>query len=97
MAQPNIRKPKEIMMVRETQSQEDSFVISVYCERVVDGVLDETTNEIERMTVDADELVDYANEYGTLTPSASSPGRYVWFSSECPRMDREHIEQGIDK
>lgn len=100
-----IEQNKELTMaVTEAQPKEDSFLISIYYERWTHDDKDagepgERGVEVERETVDADDLERYGRDYGMSEPSASDPRMtpHIWFNSTSPREDREHFEQGIDK
>ena len=84
---------------------DDEFVISVYCGRwtlgdIKIGEPSETSVEIERETIDADELQRYGRDYGISEASSSDPRsdpQHMWFNSTSPRMDREYIEKGVEK
>lgn len=87
-----------------SQTQSDEYVISIYSERWTEddkeaGEPGERGVEVERETVDTDELQRYGRDHGISAASASDPRRayHIWFSSTEPVMDREHIEEGIDK
>lgn len=84
---------------------DDEFVISVYYQRwtpddIEFGEPGETGVEIERETVDADNLKQYAYDHNISDASSSDPrwgAQHIWFRSTSPIMNREYIEHGIEK
>jgi hypothetical protein len=88
----------------EPAPPEERFLISIYGERWTPedreaGQFSKGTAEIERETVDANELQRIGQDYGLDLPSASDPRHtpYLWFSSSTPREDQEYFEQGVHK
>ena len=90
--------------VPESGHPEERFLISIYGERWTPedreaGQFSEGTAEIERETVDTDELQRIGQDYGLDLASASDLRHtpYLWFSSSTPREDQEYFEQGVHK
>ena len=88
----------------EPAPPEERFLLSIYAERWTPedreaGQFSEGTAEIERETVDANELQRIGQDYGLDLPSASDPRHtpYLWFSSSTPRENQEYFEQGVHK
>src|SRR5690606_41469950 len=83
---------------------EDTFLISVYSEHWTHEDLEagETNTrdiELDRVTVDADDLERHSQDFGVSEPSCSDPriSPDIWFSSTSPRQDRAYSEQGVRK
>src|SRR5690554_4128171 len=83
---------------------EDTFLLSVYSEHWTHEALEagETNTrdvELDRVTVDADDLERHSQDYGVTEPSCSDPRQSpdIWFSSTYPRHDRAYFEQGVQK
>jgi len=88
----------------EPELPAEHFMVSVYGERWTAedreaGQFSEGTAEIERKTVDTDELQRIGQDYGLDLASASDPRHtpYLWFSSSTAREDRDYFEQGVHK
>lgn len=100
----SIQAQQQMPAELETQPKEDEYVISIYSERWTEedkeaGEPGERLVEVERETVDADELQRYGWDHGISEASASDPraAPHLWFFSTEPDMDREYFEEGIDK
>lgn len=82
----------------------DTFLISIYSEHWAHEDLEagETNThdiELDRVTVDADDLERHGQDYGVTEPSCSDPrmSSDIWFSSTYPRQDRAYFEQDVQK
>ena len=83
---------------------EDTFLISIDSEHWTHEDLEagETNTrdiELDRVTIDADDLERYGQDYGVTQPSCNDPrlSPDIWFSSTYPRQDRTYFEQDVQK
>lgn len=88
----------------DSQPPEDTFVISIHSEHWTREALEAgephaRNTELERVTVDAEELARYGRDYGISEPSSTDPAMtsHLWFRSTYPREDRAYFEQGVEK
>src|SRR5690554_2370050 len=88
----------------DADGPEDTFLISVYSEHWTHEDLEagetNTRNiELDRVTVDADDLERHGQDFGVSEPSCSDPGMSpnICFSSAHPQQDRAYFEQGVQK
>lgn len=88
----------------DTHPPEDAFVISIHSkhwthEDLEAGETNARDIELDRVTVDADELTRHGRDYGLSEPSCSDPrtNPEIWFHSTFPREDRAYFEQGVQK
>ncbi|MGO3743913.1 MAG: hypothetical protein ACTJG9_00845 [Alcaligenes aquatilis] len=88
----------------DTQPPEDSFVISIHGEHwthddLKTGETHTHSTELDRVTLDADDLVRHGRDYGISEPSRTNPTMtsHLWFRSTYPREDRTYFEQGVQK
>jgi len=88
----------------DTQPPEDAFIISIHAEHwthedLAAGETHTRDTKLDHATLDADELVRHAREYGISEPSSTDPAMtsHLWFRSTYPREDRAYFEQGVEK
>lgn len=88
----------------DTSTLEDAYVISIHCERWTPPDLEaggDSTRDIEldRVTLDADDLVRHSRDYGISEPSCTDPSMIpdIWFRSTYPPEDRAYFAQGVQK
>ncbi|WP_237173923.1 hypothetical protein [Paracandidimonas lactea] len=88
----------------DTHPPEDAFIVSIHAEHWTHEDLEagETYTrdiELDRATLDADDLVRHARDYGLAEPSCSDPrmNPEIWFRSTFPSEDRAYFEQGVEK
>ncbi|MCI2811018.1 hypothetical protein [Eoetvoesiella caeni] len=88
----------------DTDTLEDTFVISIHCEHwthqeLEAGEANTRETELDYVTVGADDLVRHSRNYGLSEPSCTDPKMSpdIWFRSTYPREDRTYFEQGVQK
>lgn len=88
----------------DAERQEDTFLISVYSEHwthedLATGETNTRSIELDRITVNADDLERHGQDYGVTEPSCSGPcmSPDIWFSSTYPSQDRAYFEQDVQK
>lgn len=88
----------------DTNTPEDTFVISIHCEHWTDqeleaGEANTRETELDYVTVGADDLARHSRDYGLSEPSCTDPKMSpdIWFRSTYPREDRTYIKQGVQK
>jgi len=88
----------------DTGTPDDAFVISIHCERwtlqdLEAGGASTDDIELDRVIVDADDLVRHGRHYGISEPSCTDPGMTadIWFRSTYPPEDRAYFGQGVQK
>jgi len=88
----------------EAHPPEDVFIISIHAEHwtyedLEAGATHTRDVEHDRVTLDADDLVRHARDYGIYEPSCTDPRMTpeIWFRSTFPSEDRANFEQGVEK